>query len=258
MQDNFSERYGPWAVVAGASDGIGASVARLLGARGVNVVLVARRRAALEEVAATVCQSEDARARSVRAAGGSRARRRDPPTSTWASSCTTPARIRMPPSSSRRTWRPGRTSSCATAPRSSAPAITLPEPCGSEATAASSWSRPVRHGPAGRTSPSTGHRRHSTSCSRSLSGLSSRRQALTCWEWCWADGHAGVSEDFGRAPTERDRGPRRRGTGHARQPGQRPDVSTRPDSVQRHSASRGGGADESGQRRYQLRLRRQH
>jgi short-subunit dehydrogenase len=54
MQDNFSERYGPWAVVAGASDGIGASVARLLGARGVNVVLVARRRAALEEVAATV------------------------------------------------------------------------------------------------------------------------------------------------------------------------------------------------------------
>jgi len=54
MPDNFSERYGPWAVVAGASDGIGASVARLLGARGVNVVLVARRSATLEEVAATV------------------------------------------------------------------------------------------------------------------------------------------------------------------------------------------------------------
>ena len=54
MLDNFSERYGPWAVVAGASDGIGASVVRLLGARGVNVVLVARRRATLEEVAATV------------------------------------------------------------------------------------------------------------------------------------------------------------------------------------------------------------
>ena len=54
MQEDFSERYGPWAVVAGASDGIGASVARLLGARGVNVVLVARRSATLEEVAATV------------------------------------------------------------------------------------------------------------------------------------------------------------------------------------------------------------
>src|SRR5262249_16045044 len=50
----FSERYGPWAVVAGASEGIGASVARLLGERGVNVVLVARRQAILDEVATTV------------------------------------------------------------------------------------------------------------------------------------------------------------------------------------------------------------
>jgi uncharacterized protein len=50
----FTDRYGPWAVVAGASEGIGASVARMLGERGVNVVLVARRQAALEEVAATV------------------------------------------------------------------------------------------------------------------------------------------------------------------------------------------------------------
>jgi len=50
----FAEQYGPWAVVAGASDGIGASVARLLGERGVSVVLVARRKALLDEVAATV------------------------------------------------------------------------------------------------------------------------------------------------------------------------------------------------------------
>ena len=50
----FAQKYGPWAVVAGASEGIGASVARLLGARGVNVVLVSRRQAALDEVAATV------------------------------------------------------------------------------------------------------------------------------------------------------------------------------------------------------------
>jgi uncharacterized protein len=51
---NFAERYGPWAVVAGASEGVGASVARLLGERGVNVVLVARRQGALDEVAASV------------------------------------------------------------------------------------------------------------------------------------------------------------------------------------------------------------
>jgi short-subunit dehydrogenase len=50
----FAERYGPWAVVAGASEGVGASVARMLGERGVNVVLVARRQAALDDVAATV------------------------------------------------------------------------------------------------------------------------------------------------------------------------------------------------------------
>jgi short-subunit dehydrogenase len=51
---NFAEQYGPWAVVAGASEGVGASLARQLGDRGVNVVLVARRETALAEVAADV------------------------------------------------------------------------------------------------------------------------------------------------------------------------------------------------------------
>jgi short-subunit dehydrogenase len=49
---SFHETYGPWAVVAGASDGIGAAFARQLADRGVNIVLVARRRAALDHVAA--------------------------------------------------------------------------------------------------------------------------------------------------------------------------------------------------------------
>jgi short-subunit dehydrogenase len=51
---DFAARYGPWAVVAGASEGVGASVSRLLGDRGVNVVLVARHHDSLAEVAATV------------------------------------------------------------------------------------------------------------------------------------------------------------------------------------------------------------
>ncbi|HXK21401.1 MAG TPA: SDR family NAD(P)-dependent oxidoreductase [Myxococcota bacterium] len=51
---SFAERYGPWAVVAGASEGVGASLARQLGERGVNVVLVARNRPTLDEVARQV------------------------------------------------------------------------------------------------------------------------------------------------------------------------------------------------------------
>jgi uncharacterized protein len=53
----FANRYGPWALVAGASEGIGASAARHLGERGINVVLVSRRQAALENVADTVVSS---------------------------------------------------------------------------------------------------------------------------------------------------------------------------------------------------------
>lgn len=51
---DFHQRYGPWAVVAGASEGVGASVARLLGERGVRVVMVSRRKQVLDDVAATV------------------------------------------------------------------------------------------------------------------------------------------------------------------------------------------------------------
>lgn len=47
----FADRYGPWALVAGASEGMGAEFARQLAGRGCKVVLVARRQAALEEVA---------------------------------------------------------------------------------------------------------------------------------------------------------------------------------------------------------------
>src|SRR5690349_5708117 len=47
----FAERYGPWALVAGASDGVGAAFAEGLAERGVSVMLLARRQAVLDEVA---------------------------------------------------------------------------------------------------------------------------------------------------------------------------------------------------------------
>ena len=45
------ETHGPWALIAGASDGIGEAFARQLAAKGLNVVLVARRTALLETLA---------------------------------------------------------------------------------------------------------------------------------------------------------------------------------------------------------------
>ena len=47
----FRTAYGPWAVITGASDGIGRELAWRVAARGVSVVLVARRRAVLTQLA---------------------------------------------------------------------------------------------------------------------------------------------------------------------------------------------------------------
>lgn len=48
----FVDKYGPWALITGASAGIGAEFARQIAAQGINVALVARRRERLEELCA--------------------------------------------------------------------------------------------------------------------------------------------------------------------------------------------------------------
>lgn len=49
---DFAGRYGPWALIAGASEGTGACFARQLAEKGLNLVLVARREGPLEALAA--------------------------------------------------------------------------------------------------------------------------------------------------------------------------------------------------------------
>jgi uncharacterized protein len=62
---SFQSRYGEWAVVAGASEGLGATYARELAARGLNLVLVARRLELLQALALELCQTYNIQARTL-------------------------------------------------------------------------------------------------------------------------------------------------------------------------------------------------
>ena len=61
----FLDRYGPWALVAGASEGIGASFARALATRGLNLVLVARRTGPLQSLAMELSEQHGVQSRVV-------------------------------------------------------------------------------------------------------------------------------------------------------------------------------------------------
>src|SRR5580698_11594454 len=51
---DFAERYGPWAVIAGASEGTGRAFSRQVAAKGLNCLLIARREAPLAELAGQI------------------------------------------------------------------------------------------------------------------------------------------------------------------------------------------------------------
>lgn len=63
LSGEFCARYGPWALVAGASEGLGAEYARQLAARGLDVLLIARRGELLARLAREI---RDAFGREVR------------------------------------------------------------------------------------------------------------------------------------------------------------------------------------------------
>ena len=62
---NYNEKYGPCALITGASSGIGAEFAQQLGEKGLNLVLVARRKDRLEKVANQIEQKNKVKVRTL-------------------------------------------------------------------------------------------------------------------------------------------------------------------------------------------------
>lgn len=65
MTKQFAKQYGPWALVVGASEGVGAAFARAVAERGLDVVLVSRREAVLDKIAAEISAATGARTKTV-------------------------------------------------------------------------------------------------------------------------------------------------------------------------------------------------
>jgi uncharacterized protein len=64
-RDRFQKQYGPWALVAGASKGLGAEYARQVAGLGLNVLIVARRAEALEALARELQQRAGVQVRAI-------------------------------------------------------------------------------------------------------------------------------------------------------------------------------------------------
>jgi short-subunit dehydrogenase len=65
LTSEFAEKYGPWALIAGASMGIGAALSHEAARRGLNVLMLARGAAQLEETARSVRQAHGVEVRTL-------------------------------------------------------------------------------------------------------------------------------------------------------------------------------------------------
>ncbi len=65
QKNSFYARYGPWAVVTGASSGIGKALAERLASNGFHLVLVARSQSALEQLATALSRQHNIEARTL-------------------------------------------------------------------------------------------------------------------------------------------------------------------------------------------------
>lgn len=63
----FTHKYGPWALITGASAGIGKAFANELASRGLNVILVARRKSLLDDLAAELTSKYSIKTRTIEA-----------------------------------------------------------------------------------------------------------------------------------------------------------------------------------------------
>jgi short-subunit dehydrogenase len=63
--NEFADKYGQWALIAGASEGVGACLADQLAERGLNVLLLARNEALLEQIGAGVRESHGVEVRTI-------------------------------------------------------------------------------------------------------------------------------------------------------------------------------------------------
>jgi len=65
MEQTFSEKYGPWALVTGAAQGMGEAFAEQLAERGVNIVLVDRQAEVLASSASKLREKYEVKFRDV-------------------------------------------------------------------------------------------------------------------------------------------------------------------------------------------------